>query len=142
MSPHFASGSPAACVFFLWWRCAESNRWPPACKAGALPSELHPRLHLSSLSFAPFSSDSPTSNKPIFDTCRNASASSQVLMSYSFVELTRFFSLSSLAHLASAHTVRLRRLCVLKCKHFFILGGSDSLCSLPDGLALLLYIKN
>ena len=25
-----------------WWRWAGSNRWPPACKAGALPTELHP----------------------------------------------------------------------------------------------------
>ena len=28
----------------LWWRWGESNSWPPACKAGALPAELHPRL--------------------------------------------------------------------------------------------------
>ena len=27
-----------------WWRWGESNSWPPACKAGALPAELHPRL--------------------------------------------------------------------------------------------------
>ena len=26
----------------LWWRWGESNSWPPACKAGALPTELHP----------------------------------------------------------------------------------------------------
>ena len=26
-----------------WWRWTESNRRPPACKAGALPIELHPR---------------------------------------------------------------------------------------------------
>ena len=26
-----------------WWRWTGSNRWPPACKAGALPAELHPR---------------------------------------------------------------------------------------------------
>ena len=25
-----------------WWRWGESNSWPPACKAGALPAELHP----------------------------------------------------------------------------------------------------
>ena len=24
------------------WRWGESNSWPPACKAGALPAELHP----------------------------------------------------------------------------------------------------
>ena len=34
--------------FRKWWRWTGSNRWPPACKAGALPAELHPRawLHL------------------------------------------------------------------------------------------------
>ena len=26
-----------------WWRWTESNRRPPACKAGALPIELHPQ---------------------------------------------------------------------------------------------------
>ena len=35
-----------ACCFsqFLWWRLAGSNRWPPACKAGALPAELNPQI--------------------------------------------------------------------------------------------------
>ena len=27
-----------------WWRWGGSNSWPPACKAGALPAELHPRF--------------------------------------------------------------------------------------------------
>ena len=27
----------------LWWSQAGSNRWPPACKAGALPAELSPQ---------------------------------------------------------------------------------------------------
>ena len=27
-----------------WWRVPGSNRWPPACKAGALPAELTPRV--------------------------------------------------------------------------------------------------
>ena len=27
-----------------WWRVPGSNRWPPACKAGALPAELTPHL--------------------------------------------------------------------------------------------------
>ena len=27
-----------------WWRLRESNPWPPACKAGALPAELNPRF--------------------------------------------------------------------------------------------------
>ena len=30
--------------FFKWWRLAGSNRWPPACKAGALPAELNPHI--------------------------------------------------------------------------------------------------
>ena len=31
---------------FKWWRLAGSNRWPPACKAGALPAELYPQIPL------------------------------------------------------------------------------------------------
>ena len=27
-----------------WWRWGGSNSWPPACKAGALPAELHPQI--------------------------------------------------------------------------------------------------
>ena len=30
----------------LWWSWTESNRRPPACKAGALPTELQPRTAL------------------------------------------------------------------------------------------------
>ena len=26
----------------FWWRWWDSNPWPPACRAGALPTELHP----------------------------------------------------------------------------------------------------
>ena len=38
---------------FQWWRLAGSNRWPPACKAGALPAELNPHgVVPSSISFA------------------------------------------------------------------------------------------
>ena len=29
-----------------WWRWRESNPWPPACRAGALPAELHPHKGL------------------------------------------------------------------------------------------------
>ena len=32
--------------FYRWWRWWESNPWPPACRAGALPAELHPHLGL------------------------------------------------------------------------------------------------
>ena len=31
------------------WRWWDSNSWPPACKAGALPTELHPRFSISIL---------------------------------------------------------------------------------------------
>ena len=27
-----------------WWRWWDSNPWPPACRAGALPAELHPHI--------------------------------------------------------------------------------------------------
>ena len=30
----------------FWWRWWDSNPWPPACRAGALPTELHPHLVL------------------------------------------------------------------------------------------------
>ena len=33
-----------------WWRWPASNRRPPACKAGALPTELHPRWTMRSRS--------------------------------------------------------------------------------------------
>ena len=31
---------------FPWWRWWDSNPWPPACRAGALPAELHPHMRL------------------------------------------------------------------------------------------------
>ena len=37
--------------FTGWWRWRESNPWPPACRAGALPAELHPHLMRFLLSF-------------------------------------------------------------------------------------------
>ena len=30
-----------------WWRWWGSNPWPPACRAGALPAELHPRFRVA-----------------------------------------------------------------------------------------------
>ena len=33
----------------LWWRWWDSNPWPPACRAGALPAELHPHMLLRKL---------------------------------------------------------------------------------------------
>ena len=34
--------SKAYSVRSTWWRWRDSNPWPPACRAGALPTELHP----------------------------------------------------------------------------------------------------
>ena len=31
-------------IDYRWWSQTESNRRPPACKAGALPTELWPRI--------------------------------------------------------------------------------------------------
>ena len=36
-----------------WWRWGGSNSWPPACKAGALPAELHPQIFVDTLSWFP-----------------------------------------------------------------------------------------
>ena len=33
---------PFGTKFVPWWRWWDSNPWPPACRAGALPAELHP----------------------------------------------------------------------------------------------------
>ena len=34
---------PFICLTNEWWRQADSNRWPSACKADALPTELCPQ---------------------------------------------------------------------------------------------------
>ena len=36
------------------WRWRDSNSWPPACKAGALPTELHPRYNYWSIKILNF----------------------------------------------------------------------------------------
>ena len=38
-----------------WWRWWDSNPWPPACRAGALPAELHPHNRIIGFCFSPFS---------------------------------------------------------------------------------------
>ena len=43
-------------IFYLlleprWWRWWDSNPWPPACRAGALPAELHPHIFFMGLCF-------------------------------------------------------------------------------------------
>ena len=32
--------------YVYWWSLSGSNRWPPACKAGALPAELTPHVYV------------------------------------------------------------------------------------------------
>ena len=41
-SPFVSIGNPLP---RMWWRWWGSNPWPPACRAGALPAELHPRIY-------------------------------------------------------------------------------------------------
>ena len=48
ISPRFGSQSPFHTL--SWWRWGGSNSWPPACKAGALPAELHPHIRDCGLS--------------------------------------------------------------------------------------------
>ena len=40
-----------ASLWLAWWRWWDSNPWPPACRAGALPAELHPQINLVSSCF-------------------------------------------------------------------------------------------
>ena len=42
ISNAFGSGQLHSFMFLTEWRWRDSNSWPPACKAGALPTELHP----------------------------------------------------------------------------------------------------
>ena len=44
----------SVCLFTVWWSQTGSNRRPPACKAGALPTELWPRLDLATHRIATF----------------------------------------------------------------------------------------
>ena len=51
ISNAFGSGQLHSFMFLTEWRWRDSNSWPPACKAGALPTELHPHLEYSKFSF-------------------------------------------------------------------------------------------
>jgi hypothetical protein len=49
VDPEAQPQADIACTYFVecayrdtWWSCTGSNRGPPACKAGALPTELQP----------------------------------------------------------------------------------------------------
>ena len=43
-------------IRFPKWRRADSNRWPPACKAGALPIELRPHKKMGLSGIEPLTS--------------------------------------------------------------------------------------
>ena len=49
-----------------WWRWWGSNPWPPACRAGALPAELHP--HVPRVAFSKIISWSPKIEQQKFHT--------------------------------------------------------------------------
>ena len=49
ISNAFGSGQLHIFMFLTEWRWRDSNSWPPACKAGALPTELHPHLDFYSI---------------------------------------------------------------------------------------------
>ena len=46
---HFPKHFMTYTGFSSEWRWRDSNSWPPACKAGALPTELHPHLVMAIL---------------------------------------------------------------------------------------------
>ena len=54
--------------WLLWWRVPGSNRWPPACKAGALPAELTPHLGILNCLGTFFSVPSKLNNVNLFQT--------------------------------------------------------------------------
>ena len=53
-----------------WWRWWDSNPWPPACRAGALPAELHPHIYGTLLSLQKilqnWTTNQVTQTKPSF----------------------------------------------------------------------------
>ena len=63
--PHIAQRHDFPFAFFSffikkkrkWWRWGGSNSWPPACKAGALPDELHPHRCFSLSGPRPMNTD-------------------------------------------------------------------------------------
>ena len=51
ISNAFGSGQLHSFMFLTEWRWRDSNSWPPACKAGALPTELHPHWNIVNFLF-------------------------------------------------------------------------------------------
>ena len=56
-----------------WWRWWDSNPWPPACRAGALPAELHPHNKW----FVVFSVFTFAQRRFHLSTCRKISSASR-----------------------------------------------------------------
>ena len=66
----------------LLWRWWDSNPWPPACRAGALPTELHPHWFIGSLfSFNELSlTENWTTTSVPYSYCRTSCLSDTVLL--------------------------------------------------------------
>ena len=47
----FPSSVGSTARLIIKWRWRDSNSWPPACKAGALPTELHPHWVIGFIQF-------------------------------------------------------------------------------------------
>ena len=107
-------------TFVPWWRWWDSNPWPPACRAGALPTELHPHflmvcsyLHLL---VGPSGLEPPTS-------CLSGTRSN--LLSYEPMWLVSDFLLTWFSWLKES-----RFLCSpVKCQHWAIFP-----CGLPQSI--------
>ena len=69
--------------FRFWWRWWDSNPWPPACRAGALPAELHPHIRVL------------INNEYLITLVEIASAISSSIIHYSFFHHSLFFILVS-----------------------------------------------
>ena len=66
----------------LWWRWWDSNPWPPACRAGALPTELHPHLWGSSSLEFPFGHSKLNNKRVILASVTLLDLSSVVILLY------------------------------------------------------------
>ena len=71
---------------YHWWRWWESNPWPPACRAGALPAELHPHrfgYHSVSLSVT----ENWTTSRSLFPQYSTTSSSSSSLWFFAYLQI-------------------------------------------------------
>ena len=103
-------------ISFVWWRVPGSNRWPPACKAGALPAELTPHRVLEVVG----QNDEPTSGWIILACARVIVPSAQLTI------LPKLFFEKWWAKMDSNHRPHDYQSCALaswaigpSCLHFF-----------------------